>query len=332
MAAAGLEDEDYVYIQHLLDTLQCENEPQKSLNGDNDQFLESSVEDPHEISNLVDFSNQPSLGLEFSYESCDVLLGSSVVNECPKADTEVEGNKWNKLLSRFCEDGDEDVLDALLDNFLTSKSDAAMLVEALSSSGPCKSQASSSRPRQALNAHLHLNLNQLQLPDVCQKDWEALLDSARDLLRSSRTPSRSPCSLPAPPPLLEIPCYAGPGMDAGESHSCTPGHALEISEVADALPAELRSPTARAEFLAKIAEMDGENHEVARTFMRRFFMGVRQRLASTVASGSDSDEDEEDENLVDDEEQEEEESAESNAITNPSEWSCESVVTMSLVG
>lgn len=330
MPAAGAslcQDENYAFIESLLDTLQDEGA----------SAYESDGEDLHVLSSPGGGNPASPCAREIDADLYSALDCSSVVAVAGvhAESARSERRKWDGLLTRFCEDGDENVLDTLLDSFLTSKSDAAMLVEALGDAVPRK-QHGYHGPRFARDAQLHLALDKLDnlamadLESPSQNVWDALLDSARGLLQRGRTPLASPCSRKALSPSAAESLHGARGAASAREPSSR-GGLSEASEswepdggACDALPSELRSPTSRAEFLSRIAEMDEANHEVARAFMRRFFLGVRSRLVAAMASTPDAGD--ADDSLAEGAEEESSvvESAESNAVTELSVWSCQS--------
>lgn len=311
------QDENFAFIEKLLDTLQdggassCESETEEG----NDMLSLECVNPGSPCAREIDVDLRRAL-------DCGAIAGAA---DEPLESARAERTKWDGLLTAFCEDGDEKVLDTLLDSFLTSKSDAAMLVEALGDAMPRKQGYTNSKIVRDAPLHLALDkLDRLAVADLespSQHVWDALLDSARGLLQRSRTPRPTPCARKVLSPTADCANLASGPVSSRSSRSN--GGLSESSDIAAALPAELRSPTSRAEFLAKIAEMDEANHEVARAFMKRFFLGVRTRLVAALADTPD--EAGTDESASEDEEEASAMSAESNAVTEMSVWSCHSV-------
>merc|ERR1711879_63952 len=180
--------------------------------------------------------------------------------------------------------------------------------------------------------------------DPCMNSWDALLSSARGLLQSARTSSRStPCSARG----SARGSARKPGNGANEQVSTTKEPALEssvlgtLSGQAQGSPdpsqgpsstgpscEDVVPPVARADVLARLAEIsETEDTEAMRSFVRNFLLGVRRRWLKGDMGQSAADEDEDDES--EDDGVVEDEKADSDDGTQ-SVWTCRSVKTESV--
>lgn len=301
-------EDDLAYIERLLDTLQGDRESQAASQAAGG--AEDSV-DAH--LNLI--SSPVNLDQAETHAICTDSIDEAqdVDRDWQRCERNEKGPELNRLLNQFCKDGDESILDTLLDSFLTSKSDAASLVDALGSGLAMHEQVSPPRIGSKGNpSKVRLALDQLQSVADPENEQDLLI-SAQDLLQSARSSASSikdPAESPRIPPSNSQP------------HVQLTTH-RQLCEVNTAVPEPLVSPRARAEFLAKVAEMEDVDHEVARDFVRRFFIGVRRRVVEGTSIETDSINAEDDDDSL-------ERSVETNAISEPSAWSCQSVVTESL--
>eukprot|EP00931_Biecheleriopsis_adriatica_P096759 TRINITY_DN70447_c0_g1_i1.p1 TRINITY_DN70447_c0_g1~~TRINITY_DN70447_c0_g1_i1.p1 ORF type:complete len:358 (+),score=51.60 TRINITY_DN70447_c0_g1_i1:36-1076(+) len=262
-------DDDLAFIEQLLDTLQADStsstaeqrteEPGRGA----DNAEDTHGHGPGELADGRDLG--ASLG--GLYEVQDPLEHVSVPELCASADRE----SWTSLIGRFCEDGDESIVDRLLENFLSSGSDAANLIDAISKKGLTAS-VERKEPLPDFRGQLHLkNLEQLR---SIEDPLEALLSSARLVLQSART-SQSPHSRSsANSSWAPSPCAAqGPSEQSAVAvASAAPCMGVAMGDAS-------HSPT-RAEMLARLAASD--DPDAMRNFLRNFLLGVRHRCLNEV--------------------------------------------------
>eukprot|EP00440_Ansanella_granifera_P029175 gb/GFBE01031687.1/.p1 GENE.gb/GFBE01031687.1/~~gb/GFBE01031687.1/.p1 ORF type:complete len:368 (+),score=84.96 gb/GFBE01031687.1/:1-1104(+) len=285
-------DDNFAFIEQLLDTLQAE--------GDEEEEKPPEIKEPEP-------SCEPSIDAGSLQELQEALELSAALD--PSAGSE----SWTTLINRFCEDGDESIVEKLLDNFLRSTSDAGNLIDAIGKKG-----LPPSKPvRSDLRSKLHLDLGVLRTQEVdtaCLDPWEALLSSARGILQQSARTSQSPLSMGSLSGSLGTasPCSAAsPSMQAqrarvrpGSKSRCLISGSLSLSgelaacdegdeEVEQAKSKEERQPDedlpiegslshpSRAEILARLAAAD--DPDAMRSFLRTFLLGVRHRCLSGAA-------------------------------------------------
>mmetsp|Transcript_12742 Transcript_12742/g.34964 ORF Transcript_12742/g.34964 Transcript_12742/m.34964 type:complete len:341 (-) Transcript_12742:66-1088(-) len=293
--AAGGED-NFAFIDRLLDTLQAEGGPEP--------WVESKRHTPREPPS-PSLNGQGELDVMGALELCEPVSQPRATRASAGAPAPCES--MNNLLSRFCEDGDESIVDQLLDNFLGSAGDAGSLIEAIGKGMVVKPLAQPQWPVQKtdLSAPVKIDMEKLRLQELespCLKTWDALLLSARDLLQSARSHSPS-CNEAATLPA----CVQDNAAPGGSSQPSTAGRSAErrpevgggnmssgnteagssaANEHGDALSMDLNSADMRRDLLSKIAEM--EDHEAMRTFMRHFLISMRRRLLSELPGGPEA--------------------------------------------
>jgi len=148
-------DDDFAFIEQLLNTLEAEEskEPDAGRPAPSPDFPPTEADTERKLSEL----DVEALGHE----------------------TPGEQENWSTLLNRFCEDGDESIVDALLDSFLKSSGDVGHLIEEIDKGLPKKAECSER------TGDLSLDLSQMRSPAL--ETWEALLNSARGILHSARS-------------------------------------------------------------------------------------------------------------------------------------------------
>jgi len=166
-------DDNFAFIDQLLDTLQSEGDSGKGQTADAAQEREGNAGSDC-FPGMDDLQDSPT----------SLMIDSTAV---------LDNDTLSALITRFCEEGDESIVDRLLDNFLKSTSDAGNLVDAIGKPSQMHSRKT-----------LHLNLDQMKKSDPLEKSadsWDALLNSARGVLLSARaSQSQSPPgSLPDSP-------------------------------------------------------------------------------------------------------------------------------------
>uniref|UniRef100_A0A7S0FAM2 Uncharacterized protein n=1 Tax=Pyrodinium bahamense TaxID=73915 RepID=A0A7S0FAM2_9DINO len=202
MFAPPSSDDNFAFIDRLLDTLQSEQGPQANSEAE-------SPREPHSD----DLNVQSAWDAVGACELCEAVGSqpraavAAAVAAAPHsgAPTGPNGHTMSELLSRFCEDGDESIVDELLDNFLGSAGDAGSLIEAIGQGVVLRKQPRPlarpvpGMPKQDLTQPVRLRLDEVgkvglqDFDSPCLHAWDALLFSARDLLQSART-SPSPRS------------------------------------------------------------------------------------------------------------------------------------------
>lgn len=203
-------------------------------------------------------------------------------------ETHAEMEEWGALLNHFCADGDERVVDELLDKFLGSNCDAGSLIEALGRGMPQDQQPSvTAKPSQNKVTFGLASLEDLKDPNNLNS-FDMLLGSARGVLQSAPKPAkRRPHS--AHPTKIDVkkkrrPHSAHPASGNVPTSAPSKRKSKEPPPTADEVPSiesnedgvDVRRPEARANLLARIAEMD-DDAQALRAFMKRFLLGVRRR-------------------------------------------------------
>lgn len=186
-------DDNYAYIESLLDTLQ---------QSDDGPEADSAPLTPHESSSgaldSLGESDFPSLSMPGSEdvhnlhnEESESALQAEARPAANAGAVHADSEAWNSLLQKFCQEGDESVVDVLLENYLKSTRDASNLIDAIDQNtfvSPPASSKASTNPR-----GFNLNLQQIngskgmQFCSPAVNSLDALLTSARGLLQSSRT-------------------------------------------------------------------------------------------------------------------------------------------------
>lgn len=323
---SGADDDDnFAFIDNLLDTLQTEGghcERSRTC---------SKVSCGHGVGEGVD-----AWGTDVQSRSAGL---AAAVTEVQRAAGESE--PWSVMLSRYCENGDESVVDVLLDSFLRSTSDAKSLIDAIAccpsaARAPIAPRARSAFAKparlsvpKAKSSLPKLDLNSQELDRHSFDVFDALLNSARGLLQSHRSSSSSVATPSARSPLALAATNDASATEeaheprqpvAAEATGAPPATSAPGGVVARGPPrgavADEELTLSSSAMLARLAEM--EDHEAMRDFLRHFLVGVRHRYWKGCQAGSNAQAD-----CLDDSADEEEEDEESI-------WSCRSVNTVSV--
>eukprot|EP00929_Paragymnodinium_shiwhaense_P037559 TRINITY_DN19995_c0_g1_i1.p1 TRINITY_DN19995_c0_g1~~TRINITY_DN19995_c0_g1_i1.p1 ORF type:complete len:414 (+),score=68.39 TRINITY_DN19995_c0_g1_i1:109-1350(+) len=175
------DDDNYAYIEHLLDTLQSDDPPDVDsaplTPHDNSPAYESSVD-----SELAAFNDVVSV-------AASKAEAGATASARTTAAAEADSENWNSLLQRFCQEGDESVVDVLLDTYLKSTRDAGNLIDAIDQGTILSPKVVAPKPS---HPRLHLNLQQVNNKGMTycspvMSSLDALLTSARGLLHSARS-------------------------------------------------------------------------------------------------------------------------------------------------
>eukprot|EP00931_Biecheleriopsis_adriatica_P116165 TRINITY_DN91844_c0_g1_i1.p1 TRINITY_DN91844_c0_g1~~TRINITY_DN91844_c0_g1_i1.p1 ORF type:complete len:366 (-),score=99.41 TRINITY_DN91844_c0_g1_i1:164-1261(-) len=155
-----MDEEDDLFIEQLLDSLEAS--------------FESDAEKEHGEVDLGAASIACALTLPEQDDSAKSDAGSET--------------SLGSVLNRFCVDGDESSVDALLDKFLGSDTDASKLIEALGQTMLEEPRSSNTKPTDSKNKKMFLPLDKLESARERNglDPFEALLGSARGVLQSAR--------------------------------------------------------------------------------------------------------------------------------------------------
>lgn len=237
-------DDNFAFVERLLDTLQAESQGSPA---------------PCDCHPVVPEEKQGSLSLH----PC----------EPTEITAEAKEESWNEMLSRFCEEGDENIVDSLLDSFLQQKGDVGSMIEEID--------------RRTALQKKRLDFGQsLQQPNLDK--LEEVLQSASALL-SARS-CRSHCSTGSARAFADsMPTTAGTVDYATGKHGRLSDLVIEDAESDVQLSSEggmLGEPckaqashatlNPKEELLAKIASTDSP--EEIRNFMRSFLLSLRHRV------------------------------------------------------
>eukprot|EP00931_Biecheleriopsis_adriatica_P107141 TRINITY_DN81477_c0_g1_i1.p1 TRINITY_DN81477_c0_g1~~TRINITY_DN81477_c0_g1_i1.p1 ORF type:complete len:307 (-),score=84.09 TRINITY_DN81477_c0_g1_i1:90-1010(-) len=263
-------DDNFAFIENLLDTLQGEEDAEGRA------ASKASLDD---ILDAADLTREPPESQH---------AGNS--SDRPPA---IDQETLDAMLNRFCEDGDESIVDTLLDSFLKGQGDVGNMIDEIDKRARTGALAAPT------SKSLHLDLEQLHGDDFgspCLESWEALISSARGLLNSARS-SYSQYSARSP----GLPVDSMQATAATGSGWVPPGKSIEgkcNEDDLDTSGSERRDckelpehqsrgasgdgaitvDTSKAEILAKLAST--ESPQAVRNFMKSFLLGVRQRYIS----------------------------------------------------
>lgn len=271
-ARVAFADEDFAFIDDLLATLGAEKSG------------EASGKTPSLESRPL---SRTSDALEAKEDVVPTLELSELMVEPAPLGNGVETETWGSLINRFCEDGDESIVDVLLDKFLRSGCDAGSLIDAVGHGAMMDTPAPARTDR---HGRLNLNLQSLEhrtaqdLENQRFQAWDELLKTARELVDSklsSRSSSRSNSPVPLQgwqTPPLHVHGAEGRGLNAccGDSQCCDLG--ATCSTGTGGLPDRSccsRTPDVCGAMLTELSEVD--NYTALRSFMWSFLISVRQR-------------------------------------------------------
>mmetsp|Transcript_26989 Transcript_26989/g.48790 ORF Transcript_26989/g.48790 Transcript_26989/m.48790 type:complete len:318 (+) Transcript_26989:61-1014(+) len=245
-------DDNFAFIEQLLDTLEAEGKTKEPDAGNEKVQAEVSDAEADRVQPLPELQ----------------LLGQEV-------STSGEPENWSALLNRFCEDGDESVVEVLLDRFMKSSGDVGHLIEEIDKGLP-KKPVRAEASEQA--GDLSLDFSHLRSPAL--ETWEALLHSARGILHSARSHS-----------MASARSGRSAAFEGGPVAQPTPAPATGNAQEADAVDNSKSSEnetiansgadlSAKAEVLARLSSQD--DPEAMRKFMKTFLLGVRERYMSSI--------------------------------------------------
>eukprot|EP00439_Symbiodinium_sp_Y106_P007145 s8642_g1.t1 len=252
-------DDNFAFVERLLDTLQAESQGSPAQSSGHPVAPEEK-------------------GIGSKGPSLQAPRGPCL--EPTELTTEGKEESWNEMLSRFCEEGDENIVDSLLDSFLQQKGDVGSMIEEID-------RRTALQKKSHDNWNLRLDFGQsLQQPNLDK--LEEVLQSASALL-SARS-CRSHCSTGSARAFADsMPTTAGTVDYATGKHGRLSDLVIEDAESDVQLSSEggmlgepCKAQTSHATFnpkeelLAKIASTDSP--EEIRNFMRSFLLSLRHRV------------------------------------------------------
>lgn len=181
------EVDDFDFIDNLLDVLEAERAPKEESDADSDLECPEITSSVFSEKGLVLFEDLPEVrNLPFPAMSVPACSSAAV----PARPSAMQGEQWNMLLNRFCEAGDDSIVDVMLDRFLGATGDIGSLMEAIEKEVQSKAtKADRSSSKQFSKGKMGapaLNLSSIH-DSPCLNTWDALVLSARELMHSART-------------------------------------------------------------------------------------------------------------------------------------------------